>query len=102
MVLSSSFALTLDSTPQDNETYKTTTRAQLKSWHSLVANRKGQEWLLVHVVKADLARGAASGAGRFFGVGGSVIDKIRSDLNLGKRDRCVSSRAAARQRLLLF
>lgn len=78
---------------QDNETYKTTTRNQLKAWHSLVANRKGQEWIIVHVVKADpatgLARGAtAGGAGRFFG-GGSVLDKIRSDFNLGKRDRCV-------------
>lgn len=72
-----------------------TTRAQVKAWHSLVANRKGQEWLVVHVVKADLARGAGSGAGRFFGVGGGVIDKLRSDFNHGKRDRCVGRAAAS-------
>ncbi|ETW85992.1 hypothetical protein HETIRDRAFT_309755 [Heterobasidion irregulare TC 32-1] len=72
-------------TCEDNETYKTSVRKQIKEWHTIVSQRKNQEWLLLHVTRPD-ARSAASG---FFQMKGSVLDKIRADFNLDKRDRCV-------------
>lgn len=74
--------------------YKSTVKKQIKDWQSLVIQRKNQEWLIVLVTKPDptgkAAKGttASSGGGGLFGFGGSVLDKIRSDFNIGKRDRC--------------
>lgn len=56
-------------------------------------NRKNQEWVIVLIVKPDQANGltrSTTGAGRLFKMGGSVLDKIRSDFNINKRDRFVS------------
>ncbi|CED85218.1 Putative transmembrane protein [Phaffia rhodozyma] len=77
---------------EDADTYKTTIRKQIKDWHSLVVSRKTQEWVIVLVMKPDPATGLArssTGAGRLFKMGGTVLDKIRSDFNTNKRDRCV-------------
>ena len=76
------------------DTYKTTVKKQLKDWLSLVSQRKNQEWIIVLVVKPDPITGTlkassaapTSAAGRLFG-GGSVLDRIRSEFNIGKRDR---------------
>jgi hypothetical protein len=80
---------------QDADTYKSTVKKQLKDWLSLVSQRKNQEWIIVLVVKADPAgnlksaqTAPTSAAGRLFR-GGSVLDKIRGDFNVGKRDRSV-------------
>ncbi|EIM89936.1 uncharacterized protein STEHIDRAFT_92528 [Stereum hirsutum FP-91666 SS1] len=70
---------------EDNETYKTVTKKQIKDWHTIVSQRKNQEWLIVHVVRPD----ARTAAGGFFQMKGTVLDKIKADFNLDKRDRCV-------------
>lgn len=98
-VSAASDLLTSDAPPslplQDNDTYKGTVKQQIKDWLSFVSQRKHQEWLIVLVVKPDPTTGAAKGAGggtaasRLFRVGGSVLDRIRSDFNVGKRDRWV-------------
>ncbi|KAL7418117.1 trafficking protein particle complex subunit 10 [Mrakia frigida] len=83
-------------TCEDADTYKSTVKKQLKDWLSLVSQRKNQEWIIVLVVKPDPTTGTVksaspaptSAAGRLFR-GGSVLDKIRGDFNVGKRDRCV-------------
>ncbi|KZV72948.1 hypothetical protein PENSPDRAFT_628128 [Peniophora sp. CONT] len=69
---------------EDAETYKGTVRKQLKEWHAQAISRKNQDWLIVHVVRAD-TKGAQAG----FFQRGTVIDKLRADFNTEKRDRVV-------------
>lgn len=71
---------------QDNETYKINTKKQIKDWHTTVSQRKNQEWLIVHVVRPD----ARTAAGGFFQMKGTVLDKIKADFNVDKRDRYVT------------
>jgi trafficking protein particle complex subunit 10 len=70
---------------QDTETYKNTVKKQIKDWHTPVSQRKNQEWLIVHIVRPDAK---ATGA-RLFQVKSSVLDKIKADFNVDKKDRCV-------------
>ncbi|KAF9264760.1 hypothetical protein L218DRAFT_979450 [Marasmius fiardii PR-910] len=69
----------------DLEGYKSTVKKQIKDWHSIVTARKNQEWLILHVVRPD----TKAPTGKLFQLKGSVIDKIRADFNLDKRERCV-------------
>ncbi|KAL4077208.1 trafficking protein particle complex subunit 10 [Scleroderma yunnanense] len=69
----------------DAETYKATVKKQLKDWQNSVTQRKNQEWLIIHVVHPDTKNVDR----KFFNMKGSVLDKIRSDFNVDKRDRCV-------------
>ncbi|KAI0319372.1 trafficking protein particle complex subunit 10 [Amylostereum chailletii] len=71
-------------TCEDNDTYKGSVRKQIKDWHALVSQRKNQEWLILHVVRAD-TRNAAAG----FFQRGSMLDKIKADFNADRRERCV-------------
>ncbi|KDQ16168.1 hypothetical protein BOTBODRAFT_65084 [Botryobasidium botryosum FD-172 SS1] len=73
-------------TCEDNETYKVLVRRQIKDWLTIATNRRNQEWLVVLLVRPDEKQ--ASGK-RLFQIKGSIIDKIRADINTGKRDRCV-------------
>lgn len=70
---------------EDVETYKTTVKKQLKDWQSSVTQRKNQEWLIIHVAHPDTKNVDR----KFFNMKGSVLDKIRADFNVDKRDRCV-------------
>ncbi|KAI0053990.1 hypothetical protein FA95DRAFT_1529824 [Auriscalpium vulgare] len=72
-------------TCEDTEAYRTVAKKQIKEWHSVVSQRKNQEWIIVHVVRSD-ARNSAAG---IFKVKASVLDKVRADFNVEKRDRCV-------------
>ncbi|KAF9452305.1 hypothetical protein P691DRAFT_805187 [Macrolepiota fuliginosa MF-IS2] len=72
--------------PGDLETYKSTVKKQVKEWHNSVLSRKNQEWLILHLVKGDTP--ALSG-GRLFQLKGSVLDKLKTDFNQDKRDRCI-------------
>lgn len=58
-------------------------KKQVKDWHSSVTQKKNQEWLIVHIVKPD----TKTGAGRMFQIKTSVLDKLRADFNVEKRDR---------------
>ncbi|KAF9246256.1 trafficking protein particle complex subunit 10 [Melanogaster broomeanus] len=70
---------------EDNETYRTTVKKQIKDWLTSVMSRKNQEWLIVHVVRPDTKIVDR----KFFNMKGSVLDKIKADFNVEKRDRCV-------------
>ncbi|KAF9227601.1 hypothetical protein BS17DRAFT_746219 [Gyrodon lividus] len=70
---------------EDNETYRTTVKKQIKDWQTSVMSRKNQEWLIVHVVRPDTKIVDR----KFFNMKGSMLDKIRADFNVEKRDRCV-------------
>lgn len=58
----------------------------MKEWHATVSQRKNQEWLILQIVRPD----ARTAAGSFFAMKGSVLDRIKADFNLDKRDRLVS------------
>ncbi|KAI9571283.1 hypothetical protein HD554DRAFT_2169127 [Boletus coccyginus] len=72
-------------TCEDNEAYRTTVKKQIKDWQTSVLPRKNQEWLIVHVVRPDTKVVDR----KFFNMKGSVLDKIKADFNVDKRDRCV-------------
>ena len=67
--------------------YRSTVRKQLKEWHASVSTRKNQEWLIVHVMRPD----QTTGQGRLFQIKTSVLDKVKADFNLDKKDRYVQA-----------
>ncbi|KAF4576476.1 hypothetical protein EYR40_000715 [Pleurotus pulmonarius] len=69
----------------DFDSYKNTIKKQIKDWHSVVTSRKHQEWLVLHVVRPD----ARTAGGNFFQMKYSVFERIKTDFNAEKRDRCV-------------
>ncbi|KAI1311282.1 hypothetical protein EDD11_003528 [Mortierella claussenii] len=73
---------------EDNESYKTTVRQQIREWIQLVTSKKNQEWLIVHISSQEGARAA-----KF--LRSSVLDKIKADFNTGKKDRHVRLITAA-------
>ncbi|PIL24147.1 hypothetical protein GSI_13900 [Ganoderma sinense ZZ0214-1] len=72
-------------TCEDSEVYRSTVRKQLKEWHASASTRKNQEWLIVHVMRPD----QSVGQGRLFQIKTSVLDKVKADFNLDKKDRYV-------------
>ncbi|KAG6376390.1 trafficking protein particle complex subunit 10 [Boletus reticuloceps] len=72
-------------TCEDNEVYRATVKRQIKDWQTSVLPRKNQEWLIVHVVRPDTKVVDR----KFFNMKSSVLDKIKADFNVDKRDRCV-------------
>ncbi|KAG8906639.1 hypothetical protein FRB99_006427 [Tulasnella sp. 403] len=67
----------------DADMYKNAIRKQIRDWHALVTQRRNQEWLIVLVVRPD----AQAQTNRLF-QRGTILDKIRADFNVAKRDRC--------------
>ncbi|CAE6406682.1 unnamed protein product [Rhizoctonia solani] len=77
---------------EDADTYKNTVRRQLKDWVASVTtqSKRDQEWLIVLVNISSPGQDAAgSGGKRLFQMKGSIIDRMRADFTLAKRDRCV-------------
>ncbi|KAG1756516.1 trafficking protein particle complex subunit 10 [Suillus paluster] len=72
-------------TCEDNDLYRTTVKKQIKDWHYAISQRKNQEWIIVHVVRSDVKTADR----KFFNMKSSVLDKIKADFNIEKRDRCV-------------
>ncbi|KAG2367519.1 trafficking protein particle complex subunit 10 [Suillus spraguei] len=72
-------------TCEDNDSYKANVKKQIKDWHSTISQRKNQEWIIVHVVRSDIKTTDR----KFFNMKSSVLDKIKADFNIDKRDRCV-------------
>lgn len=69
--------------PQDNEAYRATVRTQIREWLDSVTAKYHQEWLIVHVTS-----GKGSGA-KFYQRKSAIVDKIKADFNVGKKDRQV-------------
>ncbi|KEP53205.1 TRAPPC10 domain protein [Rhizoctonia solani 123E] len=77
---------------EDADTYKNVVRRQLKDWVASVTtqSKRDQEWLIVLVHISSPGQDAAgSGGKRLFQMKGNVIDRMRADFTLAKRDRCV-------------
>lgn len=72
---------------QDNEQYRNTFKKQIKDWLTVVTSprRSTQEWLIILVVRPD----ARTGGSRLFQIRAPILDKVKADFNIGKRDRCV-------------
>ena len=68
---------------KDSEAYRAQTRKQIKEWHASVTQRKNQEWLIIHIVRPDTKTAGA----RLFQMKATVLDKIKADFNLDKKDR---------------
>ncbi|KAL7747021.1 hypothetical protein RI367_007634 [Sorochytrium milnesiophthora] len=73
----------------DAETYRQVIRKQIREWLAIVQSRREQDWLIVYVSPQDSSRNAAN---KFLNMKTSVVDKIRSDFNTAKRDRCIQLR----------
>ncbi|GAA5838645.1 hypothetical protein JCM11251_003252 [Rhodosporidiobolus azoricus] len=67
----------------DSEVYRATLRTQIREWLDSVTSKQHHEWLIVHVTSG---RG---GVAKFYQRKGSIVDKIKADFNIGKKDRCV-------------
>ncbi|QRV95141.1 Trafficking protein particle complex subunit 10, TRAPPC10 [Ceratobasidium sp. AG-Ba] len=75
----------------DADTYKNVIRRQLKDWVASVTtqSKRDQEWLIVLVnVTSPGQDVSGSGAKKLFQSKG-IIDRMRADFTLAKRDRCV-------------
>ncbi|KAF8602102.1 hypothetical protein BDV93DRAFT_220356 [Ceratobasidium sp. AG-I] len=77
---------------EDADTYKNVVRRQLKDWVASVTSqsKRDQEWLIVLVTVSSPGQDSAGSSGkRLFQMKGSIIDRMRADFTLAKRDRCV-------------
>ncbi|KAG9083484.1 hypothetical protein FRC07_013906, partial [Ceratobasidium sp. 392] len=77
---------------EDADTYKNVVRRQLKDWVASVTtqSKRDQEWLIVLVTVSSPGQDTTgSGGKRLFQMKGNVIDRMRADFTLAKRDRCV-------------
>jgi len=72
----------------DGEEYKRTIKKRIKDWVTPVSERRFQEWLIVHVSDSASSKTKPKFNLNLF----SVFDKIKSDFNTGKKDRCVQMR----------
>ncbi|CCL99344.1 uncharacterized protein FIBRA_01362 [Fibroporia radiculosa] len=70
---------------EDNETYKGSVRKQIRDWHASVTQRRNQEWLIIHLIRPE----EKTAQGRIFQVKTSVLDNIKANFNVEKKDRCV-------------
>ena len=72
----------------DNDAYRASVRKTVRDWLTIAQVRRNQEWLIVYVMPVS---GTGSDRSRF-SIRKSVFDKIRSDFNSSKRDRCAQIR----------
>ena len=74
-------------TLQENEQYRNTFKKQISDWLAVVTSprRSTQEWLIILVVRPA----ARTGGSRLFQIRAPILDKVKADFNVGKRDRCV-------------
>ncbi|GAA6060213.1 hypothetical protein JCM10212_002292 [Sporobolomyces blumeae] len=67
----------------DNEVYRATIRSQIREWLDGVTVKQHQEWLIVHVTSGK------SGGAKFYQRKSGIVDKVKTDFNVGKKDRCI-------------
>ncbi|OAD74957.1 hypothetical protein PHYBLDRAFT_186589, partial [Phycomyces blakesleeanus NRRL 1555(-)] len=68
---------------EDNEIYKNKVKKQIKQWVDFITGKKNQEWMVVYVAGQD-----AKKTNSYLGLKTTVYDKIRTDFNQGKQERC--------------
>ncbi|GAA5815085.1 hypothetical protein MFLAVUS_008591 [Mucor flavus] len=67
----------------DNEVYKNQVRKNIRNWVETIQSKKNQEWLIVYVADSEAKR-----TNNYLGLKASVYDKIKTDFNPPKQDRC--------------
>ncbi|GAA6031407.1 hypothetical protein JCM8097_005646 [Rhodosporidiobolus ruineniae] len=68
---------------EDSEVYRATLRSQIREWLDGITSKQHQEWLIVHVSSGK------GGVAKFYQRKGAIVDKIKADFNVGKKDRCI-------------
>lgn len=68
----------------DLETYRTVLKKQIKDWHTSVTTRRTSEWLILQIIRPESRAQTRNVFQR-----GSVLDKLKTDFNTDKRDRCL-------------
>ncbi|EGG11480.1 uncharacterized protein MELLADRAFT_28498, partial [Melampsora larici-populina 98AG31] len=68
----------------DNEAYRTIVKQEIRTWIDFVQGLPTSEWLIIHVTAA-----AKPNAGGIFRTKSGVLDKIKADFNVPKKDRCI-------------
>ncbi|KAH9824021.1 hypothetical protein DFH28DRAFT_1047952 [Melampsora americana] len=68
----------------DNEAYRTIVKQEIRTWLDFVQGLPTAEWLIIHVTAA-----AKPNAGGIFRTKSGVLDKIKADFNVPKKDRCI-------------
>lgn len=58
-------------------------RKNIRNWVESIQTKKNQEWLIVYVADTEAKR-----TNNYLGLKSSVYDKIRTDFNPPKQDRC--------------
>ncbi|OBZ90744.1 Trafficking protein particle complex subunit 10 [Choanephora cucurbitarum] len=67
----------------DNEDYKNRVRKNIRNWVETIQTKKNQEWLVVYVAGNESKRSTT-----YLGLKASVYDKIKTDFNPPKQERC--------------
>lgn len=75
--------------------YKNVVKKQIKDWHTQVSSRKNQDWLILLLSRTDVKQNH----GALAKMRGTLLDRIRADFNVDKKDRYVISTNAIRQPL---
>ncbi|KAI7906306.1 trafficking protein particle complex subunit 10 [Cokeromyces recurvatus] len=70
-------------TCDDNEVYKSKIRKNIRQWVEMMQTKKNQEWLIVYVADTEAKR-----SNNYLGLKSSIYDKIKTDFNPPKQDRC--------------
>jgi hypothetical protein len=69
---------------EDNDTYKNSTKSFVRDWLSLLAARRNEHALIILVNPPVVGAPKAAGV---FGKAGGVLGKLKTDFNVGKKDR---------------
>ena len=69
--------------------YKSTIKQQIRDWLSVISRKKNQEWLIILLNNSSNSNVNSNKANNLFKIKSSIIDKIKLDFNVDKRDRCI-------------
>lgn len=75
---------TLMSSPKDVDVYRMSIKKHITEWRASLSRIDAQEWLIILVSAPE----APNVTKKRFQAKTSMIDKLRADFNVGKRDRC--------------
>lgn len=63
--------------------YKNVVKKQIKDWLTQVSSRKNQDWLILLLSRTDVKQNH----GALAKMRGTLLDRIRADFNVDKKDR---------------
>ncbi|KAK4686207.1 trafficking protein particle complex subunit 10, partial [Tremellales sp. Uapishka_1] len=75
--------------PLDSEIYKNNTKSFIRDWLSLLASRRNVNASLIVLVNPPNPGAVSVSSKNVFGRDKGILGKLKTDFNVGKRDRCV-------------